>query len=177
MAPINRRLPPPTRRRALELLAGAGEEGCSEALLLAQGFTVDELVDLVRRGLATATPQPIVTGRGRYEVPILRITDEGRKALKGDQDVSRNDRQPQAAMPCNAGLPIEEGGVPKVTRESTTADAGLSEHQRKAALRASANAELDEILKVRPDLKGKTLEAAKRILRRERRLSFRPRRI
>ena len=81
MAPIDHRLSP-TRRRALQLLVGAGAEGCSEAIMLAQGFTIDELVDLVNRGLATATPQPVVTGKGRYQIPILRITDAGRKALE-----------------------------------------------------------------------------------------------
>jgi hypothetical protein len=40
----------------------------------------------------------------------------------------------------------------------------------------SRKAELDAILERRPDLKGKSLEAAKRIMRREARLSLRPRR-
>jgi hypothetical protein len=47
-----------------------------------------------------------------------------------------------------------------------------SEHQRSAA--SSTKAELDAILERRPDLKGKSLEAAKRILRREARLSLKP---
>ena len=34
-----KRIPPATRRRALELLAGS-RDGCTEALMLAQGFTV-----------------------------------------------------------------------------------------------------------------------------------------
>jgi hypothetical protein len=38
-----------------------------------------------------------------------------------------------------------------------------------------ARAELAEILERRPDLQGKSLEAVKRILRREARLSLRPR--
>jgi hypothetical protein len=46
-----------------------------------------------------------------------------------------------------------------------------SEPQRSAA---SAKAELDAILQRRPDLKGKSPEAAKRILRREARLSAKP---
>ena len=41
------------RRRALELLA-ASSDGCTEAIILAHGFTTDFLVDLVRAGLATA---------------------------------------------------------------------------------------------------------------------------
>jgi hypothetical protein len=48
-----KRIPPATRRRALELLA-ASREGATEAILLAQGFTVELLVELVRAGLATA---------------------------------------------------------------------------------------------------------------------------
>jgi hypothetical protein len=40
-----------------------------------------------------------------------------------------------------------------------------------------ANVARDEILQRRPELKGKSLEAMRRILRREARLSLRPRRL
>jgi hypothetical protein len=40
----------------------------------------------------------------------------------------------------------------------------------------AAKAELAEILERRPDLKGKSIEAVRRILRREARLSLRPQR-
>ena len=40
------------RRRALELLA-ASPDGCTEAIILAHGFTTDFLVDLICAGLAT----------------------------------------------------------------------------------------------------------------------------
>jgi hypothetical protein len=46
-----RRGPKPERLRALELLA-ASPDGCSEAIMLAHGFTVDFLVDLIRTGMA-----------------------------------------------------------------------------------------------------------------------------
>jgi hypothetical protein len=46
-----------------------------------------------------------------------------------------------------------------------------SEYERSAAL---DRAELDQILERRPDLRGKSLEGAKRILRREARLSLKP---
>ena len=39
--PRSRRHPKPDRRRALELLAGCGVEGCTEAILYAQRLTVD----------------------------------------------------------------------------------------------------------------------------------------
>ena len=43
------------RRRALKLLA-SNADGCTEAIMLAHGFTVEFLVDMVRAGLATAQP-------------------------------------------------------------------------------------------------------------------------
>jgi hypothetical protein len=57
------RHPAPTCRRALELLADCPQEGCPEAVMLAHGITVDQMVDLVRAGLATATPQRVKAGR------------------------------------------------------------------------------------------------------------------
>jgi hypothetical protein len=42
-----KRNPPATRRRALELLAG-GRDGCTEAVMLAHGFTVGMMVELVK---------------------------------------------------------------------------------------------------------------------------------
>jgi hypothetical protein len=42
------RSPPATRRRALELIAWS-PDGTTEAMLLAHGFTVEMLVDLIPR--------------------------------------------------------------------------------------------------------------------------------
>jgi hypothetical protein len=39
------RRPKPDRRRALELLASC-RDGCTEAMMFAQGFTVPEMVEL-----------------------------------------------------------------------------------------------------------------------------------
>jgi hypothetical protein len=77
----SRRYPKPDRRRALELLASAGAEGCSEQVLRAHGFAIEQIVGLVRAGLATATPQRTRAGPEILEVAVLRITREGRKAL------------------------------------------------------------------------------------------------
>jgi hypothetical protein len=57
------------------------QEGCSEAVLLAHGFTVEQMVELVRAGLATATPQRVRAGRTTMEVATLRITEAGRRVL------------------------------------------------------------------------------------------------
>jgi hypothetical protein len=49
--------------------------------MLAHGFTVAQLVELVRAGLATATPQRVKAGRKRMEIAVLRITEAGRRML------------------------------------------------------------------------------------------------
>lgn len=77
-----RRLPKPDRRRALELLASC-RDGCTEAMMLAQGFTIAQMVELVRAGLATASAERAVAGRRTIEVARVRITDAGRRALAG----------------------------------------------------------------------------------------------
>jgi hypothetical protein len=41
-----KRRPPATRRRALELLAGSAD-GMTEAMLVAHGFTVEQMVELI----------------------------------------------------------------------------------------------------------------------------------
>jgi hypothetical protein len=74
------RAKPQRRRAALELLA-ASRDGCAEAMLLAHGFTVPQLVELVRAGLATATAERMVAGSRKIEVATVRITEAGRRAL------------------------------------------------------------------------------------------------
>ena len=67
-------------RRALEILADAGRYGVSDATLLAYGFWHEMLSELVLAGLATVATEtigPVI------EVERYRITDDGRKALKG----------------------------------------------------------------------------------------------
>ena len=74
-----RRGPKPERRRALELLA-ASPDGCSEAIMLAHGFTVDFLVQLIRTGMATTWTERVVSGGRAMEVARVRITEIGRRA-------------------------------------------------------------------------------------------------
>jgi hypothetical protein len=56
-----RRGPKPDRRRALELLASC-RDGYTEAIMIAHGFTMPEMVELIRAGLATATAERIGAG-------------------------------------------------------------------------------------------------------------------
>jgi hypothetical protein len=80
MKPRRRAQRKPDRCRALELLASC-PDGCTEGMMLAHGFTIPQMVELVRAGLATATGERVVAGRERIEVATLRITDAGRRAL------------------------------------------------------------------------------------------------
>jgi hypothetical protein len=76
-----RRAPKPDCRRALELLASC-PDGCTEAMMIAHGFTVPQLVELVRAGLATATAERVVAGSRTIEVARVRITEAGRRVLE-----------------------------------------------------------------------------------------------
>jgi hypothetical protein len=78
----NRR-PPATRRRALELLASC-RDGCTEAIMLAHGFTVPQMVELIRAGLASAYTERVVAGGQRREVAYVKITEAGRRALDAE---------------------------------------------------------------------------------------------
>ena len=69
------------QRRALRLLAGSSH--CTEAILLAHGFTIEMLIVLVVDGFATATPEIVHAGRWPIEVVRVGITDAGRQALAG----------------------------------------------------------------------------------------------
>jgi hypothetical protein len=63
------------------LLAGCGPDGCTEAIMLAHGFTTRQMVELVRAGLATANAERVVAGGLTLEVARVRITEAGRRAL------------------------------------------------------------------------------------------------
>ena len=72
-----KRNPPATRRRALELLA-ASRDGCTEAIMLAHGFSVDMLADLIRTGLATASTERVIAGLAQDRG--CPLADHGRPA-------------------------------------------------------------------------------------------------
>src|SRR5262245_60680064 len=75
-----RRGPRPDRRRPLELLASS-PDGCSEAIMLARGFTAEQMVELVHAGLATTNAERVAMGGRTNEVAKVRITDAGRSTL------------------------------------------------------------------------------------------------
>jgi hypothetical protein len=73
----------PEWRRALEVLAAAGQSGGAEAALLEHGFSAEMLAGLARTGLATATTDTVRVGGRTIKVPWMRITNAGRFALNG----------------------------------------------------------------------------------------------
>src|SRR6516165_8673686 len=78
-----RRGPKPDRRRALELLA-ASPDGCTEALMFANGFTAELLIELVRAGLASAHVERMVGDGKMTEVARMKLSEAGWQALEGD---------------------------------------------------------------------------------------------
>ena len=75
-----KRNPSATRRRALELLA-ASRDGCTEATMVAHGFTIEMMVDLVCDGLASAHVERVVADNHTIEVACAKITHAGLMAL------------------------------------------------------------------------------------------------
>jgi capsid protein len=50
--------------------------------MLAHGFSIEQLVALVRAGLVTASAERMVAGGKAIEVARMRITEAGRRALE-----------------------------------------------------------------------------------------------
>jgi hypothetical protein len=68
------------QRRALEILADAGQNGATEAIMLAHGFWREMLAELVLAGFAMAVSETIGP---TINVERYRITAAGRRALEG----------------------------------------------------------------------------------------------
>jgi hypothetical protein len=68
------------QRRALRRLA-RHPDGCAEAELLVDGFTIGELTDLVIDGLAIGRVARIAFDGRERPVVWMKITEAGRKAI------------------------------------------------------------------------------------------------
>jgi hypothetical protein len=71
---------PVDQRDALRMLAGS-PNGCTESILLAHGFGIGTLHDLVDCGFATAERRTVRAERRLIGVTWLTITDAGRRAV------------------------------------------------------------------------------------------------
>lgn len=80
--PKKRRLSP-SRRRALELLAGSPHGATKETLVLVHGISPDTIAGLVRTGLATARHETAKADSKTISTKRHRITNAGRMALEG----------------------------------------------------------------------------------------------
>jgi hypothetical protein len=72
------------QRRALAMLATAGRNGATQALLSALGFDASMIAELVNRGLVTLTAEKVRAGGKLMAVAKARITDAGRDALAAE---------------------------------------------------------------------------------------------
>jgi hypothetical protein len=77
-----RRVLSPRAREALELLA-SDPRGATEAFMHGRGFSLRTLVGLVHSRLAIVRSEIVIAGGERVVATRLKITDAGRKALKG----------------------------------------------------------------------------------------------
>ena len=68
------------RLRALRIISRC-PDGCTEAILLAHGFTIGMLAELVFDRLAATKVEKTRAGGKTMNVVRLRITDAGRQAL------------------------------------------------------------------------------------------------
>jgi hypothetical protein len=67
-------------RRALKMLAH--QDGCAEAVLLADGFSIDQVAGMVVGGYAVMQRRRVeISGRERTVVWV-QITEEGRQAIE-----------------------------------------------------------------------------------------------
>jgi hypothetical protein len=61
-------------------LLASCRDGGTEAITTAHGFTIEQMVELVRAGVATAKAERVVAGRCTIEVARVRMTEAGRRA-------------------------------------------------------------------------------------------------
>jgi glutamine phosphoribosylpyrophosphate amidotransferase len=73
------------QRRALVMLATAGQDGVAQALLSAHGFDATMILGLVNRGLATLKMEKVRADGKLIAVAIVRITEAGRRASAADE--------------------------------------------------------------------------------------------
>jgi hypothetical protein len=81
--PGRKRARKPDRRRLLKRIADCGPDGKPEAIMQAHGFTIADMVELVRSGLASARAERIVAGSRKFEVATVRITAAVRGIREG----------------------------------------------------------------------------------------------
>ncbi len=77
-------IPGTDQRHALAMLATAGRNRATQALLSAHGFDASMIADLVNHGLETLTAEKLRAGGKLIAVAKVRITEAGRDALAAE---------------------------------------------------------------------------------------------
>ena len=72
------------QRAVLERLADSTQNGATEAIWQAHGFSIEMLDELVRARWVTATPGAVRSSGRLIRVRRFRVADAGKKALEGD---------------------------------------------------------------------------------------------
>ena len=62
-------------------LLASSRDGCAQSLMMAHGFAIGILRDLVRDGLISEERRSTIAARGAMVVTWLRITEAGRRAI------------------------------------------------------------------------------------------------
>jgi hypothetical protein len=65
-------------------LLASCRDGWIEAIMIAHGFSIDMMVELVSGGLATATGERVVAGGRTVEIARMQIMATGQQVLAGD---------------------------------------------------------------------------------------------
>jgi hypothetical protein len=73
--------PADRHRRALRLL-DSSPDGVTEAVMLAHGFSIELMADLVHNRLAVASRETVLASGRSIEVTRMKITAAGRRALQ-----------------------------------------------------------------------------------------------
>jgi hypothetical protein len=73
----------PQWRRALEMLANAGLSGVTDVELMSRGFSAEMMESLVLSGRVASAFEVQKAGGHPIKVVIMRITDVGRREIKG----------------------------------------------------------------------------------------------
>jgi hypothetical protein len=72
-------------QRALEMLA-ASPDGATEPIVVAHGFAIPLMVELVCTGRAAAQSERMRAGKQPIEVTRMHITDAGQRVLDGKHE-------------------------------------------------------------------------------------------
>ena len=71
------------KRRVLALLADAGRNGTTDAILAASGVTASIVISLIRDGSAIAMTEQVRAGSRMIQVVRVRITAAGERTIEG----------------------------------------------------------------------------------------------